>query len=83
MKFPLDKGHFITEGAELEALRGASETIRKDNPRMAICIYHKPEDLYQIPGYLLSLVPEYRFKIRQYTSMNWETVLYAAVEGDW
>lgn len=71
------------EGAELEALRGASETIWKDRPRMAICIYHKPEDLYEIPGYLLSLVPEYRFKVRQYTSMNWETVLYAAVEGDW
>lgn len=71
------------EGAELEALRGAKETIRKDRPRVAICIYHKPEDLYEIPGYLLSLVPEYRFKVRQYTSMNWETVLYAAVEGDW
>ena len=71
------------EGAELEALRGAKETIRKDRPRMAICIYHKPEDLYEIPGYLLSLVPEYRFKVRQYTSMSWETVLYAAVEEDW
>lgn len=71
------------EGAELEALRGVKETIQKDRPRMAICIYHKPEDLYEIPQYLLSLVPEYRFKVRQYTSMNWETVLYAAVEGDW
>lgn len=71
------------EGAELEALRGTKELIRKNKPRMAICIYHKPEDLYEIPGYLLSLVPEYRFKVRQYTSMNWETVLYAAVEGEW
>lgn len=71
------------EGAELEALRGAGKTIRKDKPRMAICIYHKPEDLYEIPGYLLSLVPEYRFQVRQYTSMNWETVLYVAVEGEW
>lgn len=71
------------EGAELEALRGARETIQKNKPRMAICIYHKPEDLYEIPGYLLSLVPEYRFKVRQYTSTSWETVLYAAVEGEW
>lgn len=71
------------EGAELEALRGTKELIRKNKPRMAICIYHKPEDLYEIPRYLLSLVPEYRFKVRQYTSMNWETVLYAAVEGEW
>ncbi len=71
------------EGAELKALQGARETIQKDKPRMAICIYHKPEDLYEIPGYLLSLVPEYRFKVRQYTSMNWETVLYAVVEDAW
>lgn len=71
------------EGAELKALQGARETILKDKPRMAICIYHKPEDLYEIPGYILSLVPEYRFKVRQYTSMTWETVLYAAVENEW
>lgn len=71
------------EGAELKALQGARETIIRNKPRMAICIYHKPVDLYEIPQYLLSLVPEYRFKVRQYTSMNWETVLYAAIDSDW
>lgn len=71
------------EGAELKALQGAREAIISNKPRMAICIYHKPEDLYEIPQYLLSLVPEYRFKVRQYTSMNWETVLYAAIDSDW
>lgn len=71
------------EGAELRALHGARETIIRNKPRMAICIYHKPADLYEIPQYLLSLVPEYRFKVRQYTSMVWETVLYAAVGSDW
>ena len=71
------------EGAELRALQGARETILRGKPRMAICIYHKRTDLYEIPQYLLSLVPEYRFKVRQYASNNWETVLYAAIEGDW
>lgn len=71
------------EGAELRALQGARESIIRDKPRMAICIYHKPVDLYEIPQYLLSLVPEYRFKVRQYSSMYWETVLYAAIDGDW
>lgn len=71
------------EGAELKALQGARETILRNRPRMAICIYHKSEDLYEIPHYLLSLVPEYRFMVRQYTSMNWETVLYVATESDW
>ena len=71
------------EGAELRALQGARETILRDKPRMAICIYHKRTDLYEIPQYLLSLVPEYRFKVRQYASNEWETILYAAIEGDW
>ena len=75
-----DKVTFIKmdiEGAELNALKGACKTILKNRPRLAICIYHKPEDICEIPEYLLSLVPEYRFWIRHYSSNEWETVLYA------
>ncbi len=75
-----DKVTFIKmdiEGAELKALKGARKTILKNKPRLAICIYHKPEDICEIPEYLLSLVPEYRFWIRHYSSNEWETVLYA------
>lgn len=67
------------EGSELKALEGASETIKRNKPRLAICIYHKAEDIYEIGDYLLSLVPEYKFKIRHYASNMWETVLYAEV----
>lgn len=67
------------EGAELNALHGAQHTIKTQKPRLAICIYHKPEDVWTIPLYLLELVPEYRFKIRHYTSREWETVLYASI----
>lgn len=65
------------EGAELDALEGAKETITKYTPRLAICIYHKPEDVYTIPLYLLSLVPDYHFKIRHYSSYSYDTILYA------
>lgn len=67
------------EGSELRALEGARETILRDHPRLAICIYHKPMDIIEIPAYILSLVPEYQFFIRHYTSNMWETVLYASV----
>ena len=65
------------EGAELKSLMGARSTIINNHPRLAICVYHKPEDLYEIPGYILSLVPEYKFLLRHYCSREYETVLYA------
>lgn len=68
------------EGAELESLIGAKEIICQDKPKLAICIYHKYEDPYVIPKYLLSLVPEYKFVVRHYCSWSWETVLYASVD---
>lgn len=68
------------EGAELEALEGARETIRKYKPKLAICLYHKPEDIISLPAYIMELVPEYRFKIRHYTTFFQETILYAYIE---
>ena len=65
------------EGAELKSLMGARNTIIKNHPRLAICAYHKPEDLYELPGYILSLVPEYKFLLRHYCTSQYETVLYA------
>lgn len=64
------------EGSELGALHGASETIKKNKPNLAICVYHKPEDLITIPQYISSLVPEYKFFIRHHQFISWETVLY-------
>ena len=65
------------EGAELKALMGAKNVIMRDKPKLAICIYHKPEDILDIQEYLLELVPDYRFGIRHYTDHAFETVLYA------
>ena len=65
------------EGAELEALKGARETIRKHHPKLAICIYHKKEDVWEIPAYILSVSEDYRLYIRHYRLNGNETVLYA------
>lgn len=65
------------EGAELASLRGAQGLIRKYNPKLAVCIYHKKEDLWEIQNYLKKLVPEYKFYIRAYDTTTTELVLYA------
>lgn len=67
------------EGAELESLKGASETIQRCKPKLAVCIYHKPEDMTEIPLYIKSLVPEYKLYIRHHSNSVAETVLYAVL----
>lgn len=65
------------EGAELEALKGSREIIKRYRPRLAISAYHKKEDLLELPAYIKELVPEYKLYIRHYSNAGVETVLYA------
>ena len=67
------------EGAEMGALRGAEELIRRRRPDLAICVYHSISDLYEIPLYIHSLVPEYRLYLRHHTPVFCETVCYAVI----
>lgn len=64
------------EGMEVALLRGARETIRRQRPKIAICVYHYPADIPDIADYLSELVPAYRFALRQHSPQLLETVLY-------
>lgn len=65
------------EGAELKALQGAERTIRQNRPRLAVSVYHKPEDILELPEYILSLHGDYRLYLRHYQMSPCETILYA------
>lgn len=67
------------EGAELKALQGGKNLIQTYKPKLAISIYHKWEDLVDIPAYIHELVPEYKLSIRHYFYSPAETVLYATI----
>lgn len=68
------------EGAEYEALKGAEHTIRRYQPKLAISVYHKPEDIWELPRLILSFCPDYTFYLRHYSLASEETVLYAVAE---
>lgn len=70
------------EGSELEALKGAQNIIKKNRPKLAICIYHKPQDCFEIPFYIKKLNPDYKLYIHHHNRYDpryylTETVLYA------
>jgi FkbM family methyltransferase len=67
------------EGAEKEALAGAEKTIMQYRPNLAICVYHKREDLIEIPLFINRLVPEYKIYLRHHTKGCAETVCYATL----
>ncbi len=64
------------EGAEMDALIGAKETIKKHRPILAISVYHRAFDLLNIPIYIKSIVPEYKMYLRHYSNTVYDLVLY-------
>lgn len=65
------------EGAEMDALYGAKEVIKRNHPKLTICIYHSDRDMLGIIEYIHELVPEYKLYVRHHSRSNVETVLYA------
>jgi hypothetical protein len=65
------------EGSELKALHGARKTVKKYLPVLAICVYHKPKDIWEIPLYINSISNKYRFFLRAHGLEGWELVCYA------
>ena len=64
------------EGAERAALAGAKASIIQHRPQVAACVYHEPNDLWEIPQRLAALLPNSRFYLRQHGFDGWETVVY-------
>lgn len=69
------------EGAETPALAGALQTIRTYQPRLAISVYHRFDDLWRIPEVVDRAGVPYRLYLRHYTEGIDETVMFFMPEG--
>lgn len=81
----IEKIDFIkldVECSEVPVLKGAIKTIQKFKPKLAICVYHKKDDLWIIPQLIKDILPEYKFYLDHHTINFTETLIYAKVEND-
>ena len=64
------------EGAETRALEGARRIIKEHAPKMAVSAYHQEDDVIRLPALILDIHPAYRFKLRHFSPVECETVLF-------
>jgi FkbM family methyltransferase len=65
------------EGDELAALQGGIEILQRAKPVVAVCVYHRPEDLWTIPLFLHEVLPAHRLFLRAHAWDGFELVAYA------
>lgn len=65
------------EGDELAALQGGRRTLERAQPIVAVCVYHRPQDLWEIPLYLHTVLPAHRLFLRIHEHDGFELVAYA------
>lgn len=66
------------EGAEWQAIEGASHTLSADQPSMAVSLYHRTEDLWALPLKLREILPGHSLYLRRPDCIPlWDLTLYA------
>jgi FkbM family methyltransferase len=73
---------FDVEGAEWQALQGCERLLEHGNPILAISIYHRPDDLWQLPLYVASKKPDYRFFLRTQGEDGMDVIGYCVPRND-
>lgn len=64
------------EGAELEALSGAKETLRRWKPKLCVSGYHKASHLWEVPLTIQKICPDYKIYLRQHDGGVIESTYY-------
>jgi len=65
------------EGSEMDVLSGAAETVKRHKPKLAVAVYHRREDIVEIPRFIQALRSDYTFHLRIHKDVADDVVLYA------
>ncbi len=69
------------EGCERQAITGGINTLRRDKPKLNIAVYHRSEDIFSLPLFIDSILPEYRIYLRQHPYIPaWDLNMYCTTE---
>ena len=68
---------YDVEGAEREAILGSEKTIRTFSPDLCVSLYHRGEDLLELPLLIEKMQPGYRMFLRRFPCIPaWDLNLY-------
>lgn len=77
----IDSVDFIkydVEGAEYKAITGSRRLIEESSPDLLVSMYHRSEDLYELPLLIKNLNPKYKLILRRLPCIPaWDLNLYA------
>lgn len=65
------------EGFEIDALKGGAQVIKKHHPKLAICVYHTQDHIWEIPLEVNNLNPHHRLYLRRYDDEFGDVVCYS------
>lgn len=74
---------YDVEGLEYDALIGSKNIIKKCSPDLLVSVYHKSEDLFELPILINELNPTYKLFLRRLPYIPaWDLNLYAIKKCD-
>lgn len=77
----VDHIKYDVEGSEKEALKGSERTISEFAPSLLVSMYHRSEDMFEIPLSVARLNGKYRLYIRRFPYVPaWDLNLYAVAD---
>jgi FkbM family methyltransferase len=75
---------YDVEGSEREAIAGSMQTINKYSPTLLVSLYHRSEDIFELPLIIKEKFPKYKLYLRRYRYIPaWDLDLICVCDRDY